>query len=370
MTYDAVVVGAGFAGATVARRLADAGRRVLVLDQRPHVAGNAFDERDAYGVLIHSYGPHLFHTNSQLVVDFLSRFTAWRPYEHRVLARHDGQLYPIPINRTTLERFFGVSLADEAAAEALLAAQRESIAEIRSSEDVVLAGVGRRLYEAFFRGYTRKQWLREAAELDRSVTARIPVRLDRDDRYFTDRFQALPAAGYTPMFVRMLDHPGIELRLATAWTPAERRLAPVTVWTGPVDQWFGHRYGALPYRSLRFEHQHLPGVERQQSVGTVNEPDAAVPYTRTTDFGWLEGVTRSGTSIVREYPLPDNGGDPYYPVPTAEAKALYARYQADADAERGVVFVGRLAQYRYYNMDQVVAAALTAAEHLLERGAP
>lgn len=362
--WDVLVVGAGFAGAVLARRCADAGRSVLVIERREHLAGNACDERDAHGLLVHRYGPHIFHTNSERVVAWLSRFTAWRPYEHRVRAVREGRQFPIPINRTTLERFFGVELADDAAAEALLARVREPRASVRTSEDVALAGVGRALFEAFIAGYTRKQWGRPASALDASVVARIPVRTDRDDRYFTDRHQAMPAAGYHALFAAMLDHPGIRVELGTAWDAARHRaLARHLVWTGPLDAFFDRRFGPLPYRSLRFAHEHVPDVGLIQEVGTLNHPDPAVPFTRITEFKHLTGDTAPGSSLVREFPQDE--GEPYYPVPAPESKTLAARYAALADGESDVTFLGRLAQYRYYNMDQVVAAALVRADQLL-----
>lgn len=358
-----LVVGAGFAGATCARRLAEAGEPVVVVDRRPHVAGNAYDHIDAHGVLVHAYGPHIFHTNSERVVAFLSRFTEWRPYEHRVLAAVDGQLLPIPINRTTINRLYGLDL-DEAGVLAFLESVRVPCAGARSSEDAVLGSVGRDLCDKFFRGYTRKQWGLDLSELSAGVAARIPTRSNDDDRYFTDRFQAMPAQGYTQLFQRMLDHRLIEVRTGVDFRalrsqPFWQRI----VYTGPLDEYFDHRLGRLPYRSLRFEHEHLPARGLVQDVGTINYPNQHA-YTRITEFRHLTGQAHSGTSVVREYPQAE--GDPYYPIPTAENDALFRRYHALAEAEAGVLFVGRLAQYRYYNMDQVVAAALHACDELLQ----
>lgn len=359
-----LVVGAGFAGAIVAERLAAAGHDVVVFEERTHLAGNAFDERDAHGVLVHRYGPHIFHTGSAAVVDYLSRFTAWRPYVHRVLARlPDGRLAPLPINRTTLGMVTGQALEDDQAAAVLLERLREPHPGRRTSEEVVLDSVGRQLYELFFRGYTRKQWGRDPAELDPSVTSRIPTRTSTDDRYFSDAHQAMPADGFTPLFERLLHHPRIRVELGRRFNPAtDRNGWSHLVYTGPIDLFFGHRLGRLPYRSLRFEHQHLPDTAWFQPVGVVNEPAPDVPFTRTTEFKHLTGQIHSGTSIVREYPQDD--GEPYYPVPAFEAKALHARYAALAEAETGVSFVGRLAQYRYLNMDQAAAAALALARTL------
>ncbi|PTT81667.1 UDP-galactopyranose mutase [Pelomonas sp. HMWF004] len=366
-THDHLIVGAGFAGVVCARVLADAGRRVLVIDRRPHIAGNAHDRLDAHGVLIHDYGPHIFHTNSKRVFEFLSRFTDWRFYEHRVLAKVDDQLLPIPINRTTINQLYGLALSGEEVI-AFLERAREPRHPLRTSEDVVLNSVGRDLCDKFFRGYTRKQWGLDLSELSAGVAARIPTRTDDDDRYFNDSFQFMPAQGYTALFERMLDHPGITLQLACDHaTLRDTAPAPHTVYTGPIDAYFEHCFGALPYRSLRFEHEHRTDTDRLQPVGTVNYPNDHA-YTRVTEFKHLTGQQCAGTSIVREYAQAD--GDPYYPIPRPENEALYRRYAELAERQTHVTFVGRLAQYRYYNMDQIVAAALTACEGLLTPAAP
>lgn len=355
--YDVMVVGAGFAGAVMAERLASqAGKRVLVVDRRPHIGGNAYDRRDDAGVLIHQYGPHIFHTNSTEIVEYLSRFTDWRPYEHRVLADVDGKLVPFPINRTTLNLLYGLDLHSDAEVTAFLKRSAEPKGDIATSEDVVVAAVGRELYETFFRGYTRKQWGLDPSELDKAVAARVPARTDDDDRYFQDRFQAMPAEGYTAMFARMLDHPNIEVLLDSDYRDV-RAAYPHThlVYSGPIDEFFDYRYGKLPYRSLRFEHETLE-QEWLQPVAVVNYPDESVPFTRITEYKHLTGQTHERTSITREYPCAE--GDPYYPVPRPDNQALYKRYEALAQAESGVTFVGRLATYRYYNMDQIVGQAL------------
>lgn len=362
MNVDVLVVGAGFAGAVCAERLASAGRTVHVVDHRGHLGGNAHDEADAHGVRVHRYGPHIFHTNAPRVVEYLSRFTAWRPYEHRVLAQVDGRLLPMPINLDTLNGLYGLAL-DEAGARAWLARVREPRSPIRTSEDVVLDAVGRDLYERFYRGYTRKQWGLDPSELAASVAARIPVRTDRDSRYFTDAHQAMPLDGYSALFARLLDHPRISVELGVPFAQARARVRHrLLVYTGPIDEFFDHVHGRLPYRSLRFEHEHLPGVERFQPVGTVNYPNDHA-FTRITEFKHLTGQAHPGTSIVREFPQAE--GDPYYPVPRDESQALYRRYAALAEAQADVLFVGRLASYRYYNMDQVVGAALAACDRLL-----
>lgn len=360
-----LIVGAGFSGAACARLLAEAGHRCVVIDRRPHLAGNAYDHIDGNGVLVHAYGPHIFHTNSQRVFDWLSRFTAWRPYEHRVRAQVRGRLFPVPINRTTINGLYGFSLDEEGVAQ-FLDQVRVPCSAPRTSLDSVLSAVGPELCDLFFRGYTRKQWGMDLSELNASVAARIPTRTNDDDRYFTDRYQAMPLEGYTRLFERMLDHPLIEVCLAEEFDQARARVSHERlIYTGPIDAYFRCVHGPLPYRSLRFEHEHLPDVSHYQEVGTVNFPNEHL-WTRITEFKHLTGQVHEGTSIVREYPCSE--GDPYYPIPTESNQALYERYQALAEREQGVYFVGRLAQYRYYNMDQAVAAAMALAGRLLEPG--
>jgi len=354
--FDYLVVGGGFAGCVLAERLASQlDRRVLIVDRRDHIGGNAYDFYDEAGVLVHRYGPHIFHTNAPRVVDYLSQFTEWHPYVHRVLAEVDGQLLPIPINLTTINRLYGLKL-DPAGAAAFLAARATPGIEIRSSRDVVVSQVGEDLYRKFFEGYTRKQWGMDASRLDKAVTARVPTRTDADDRYFQDKFQSMPAAGYTRMFQRMIDHPNIRFLPGTSYadvkdTVPHRHL----IYSGPVDEFFGYCYGRLPYRSLRFEHCTLdrPWFQR---VAVVNYPAPEVPYTRITEYKHLTGQSLPRTSITREFP--SDHGDPYYPIPTPENAALYRRYEALAEQTPGVTFTGRLGTYKYYNMDQVVAQSL------------
>ena len=363
--YDVLIVGAGFAGSVLAERLAaDGGKRVLLCDRRSHIAGNAYDHRDAAGILVHKYGPHIFHTNSEAVVDYLSRFTKWRPYEHRVLAAVDNQLLPIPINRTTLNKLYGLDLSSEAEARAFLASRAEPLAEIRTARDVVIAQVGEDLYRRFFEGYTRKQWGLDPSELDKMVTARVPTRETIDDRYFLDRFQAMPAEGYTKMFENMLDHDNIRIELGTDYRELRSAgIAAHTIFTGPIDEFFDHRFGALPYRSLQFRHETLD-QRRLQPVAVVNYPDPTVPYTRITEYKHLTGQIHPKTSISYEVAVAD--GDPYYPIPRPENEALYKRYAALAAARDDVSFVGRLGTYRYYNMDQVIGQALATYRRMTE----
>jgi UDP-galactopyranose mutase len=353
--FDWLIVGAGFAGSVLAERLASQrDERVLLIDRRPHIGGNAYDRYDDAGVLMHQYGPHIFHTNSEAVFEYLSQFTRWRPYEHRVLAEVDGMLVPIPINLDTVNRLYGLNLDSDQLAQ-WFASRAEHRDEIKTSEDVVVSTVGRELYEKFFRGYTKKQWGVEPSELDKSVTARVPTRLNRDDRYFSDQFQFMPVHGYTRMFERMLDHPNISVMLQTDFEELRnevfyRRL----IFTGPIDEYFNFRFGKLPYRSLRFEHVTLDEA-RHQPVAVVNYPQTQA-YTRVTEYKHLTGQEHPKTSLTYEFPTDE--GDPYYPVPRAENAEIYKRYEKLAIAQQNVWFVGRLATYRYYNMDQVVGQAL------------
>ena len=359
--YDFLIVGAGFAGSVVAERMARGfDKKVLLIDRRPHIAGNAYDHYDAHGILVHRYGPHIFHTNSSEVFDYLSQFTEWRPYEHRVLASVDGKLVPVPINLDTVNLLYNLRLTSSEV-EQYLASKAEACPRIKTSEDVVVSKVGRELYEKLFRNYTRKQWGIDPSELDAQVTARIPVRTDQDDRYFTDRFQAMPRDGYTRMFENMLDHPNITLALGTDFRDVVDEVSfRELVYSGPVDEYFDFRFGKLPYRSLRFEHRTLATTQHQK-VAVINYPNDHL-YTRVTEFKHLTGQINPQTSIVYEYPTSE--GDPYYPVPREENAQLYKQYAVLADAHPEVHFVGRLATYKYYNMDQVVGQALTLCSKL------
>ena len=366
--YDTLIVGAGFAGSVLAERLAtELGQRVLVVDKRSHIAGNAYDHYNDDGLLVHRYGPHIFHTNAKRVFDYLSRFTEWRPYEHRVLASVDGQLVPIPINLDTINTLYGLKLTSFEV-EKFFASVAEPRTPIRTSEDVVVNAVGEELYRKFFRNYTRKQWDLDPSELDASVTARVPTRTNRDDRYFTDTFQAMPLHGYTRMFERMLDHPNIHVMLNADFQELRDVIPYKTlVYTGPVDEYFDFRFGKLPYRSLRFRHE-TQDVAQFQPVAVINYPDEAVPHTRITEYKHLTGQVNAKTSITYEFPAAE--GDPYYPIPRPENQTLFKRYEALADATPDVTFVGRLATYRYYNMDQVVGQALATYRRLRTRQTP
>jgi UDP-galactopyranose mutase len=365
--FDYLVVGAGFAGSVIAERLAaGSGKKVLLCDKRNHIGGNAHDHYNEDGILVHKYGPHIFHTNCQRVYDYLSRFTEWRPYEHRVRASVDGMHLPVPINLDTLNALYGAKFTSAEAQRFLLsvAEPRESI---ETSEDIMVSRVGRELYEKFFRGYTRKQWGLDPSELDQCVMARVPVRTNRDDRYFTDTYQVMPKRGFTRMFENMLDHPNIRILLNADYQDI-RDDVPYRelIYTGPIDEYFDYRFGKLPYRSLDFKHQTVD-TEWYQDAPVVNYPNEQA-FTRVTEFKYLTGQKHAQTSIVFEFPCSD--GDPYYPVPRKQNAELYSQYRALAESVPGVHFVGRLATYQYYNMDQVVAQALSVYSKLSAKATP
>jgi UDP-galactopyranose mutase len=365
--FDYLVVGAGFSGSVLAERLASQlDRRVLVVDRRRHIGGNAYDEYDDDGIRVHRYGPHIFHTNSVQIFNYLSQFTEWRPYQHRVLASVDGQLVPIPINLDTVNRLYGTSFSSFEL-EKFFASVAERREPVRTSEDVVVNAVGRELYEKFFRGYTRKQWGLDPSELDASVTARIPTRVNRDGRYFSDTYQAMPLHGYTRLFERMLAHPNIKVMLGTDFREV-RDAVPYRnlVYTGPIDAYFDYRYGRLPYRSLEFRFETFE-KESHQPVGTVNYPNENA-YTRITEFKHLTGQRHPKTTVVFEYPRAE--GDPYYPIPRRENADLYRRYERLAADTPNVMFLGRLATYKYYNMDQCVGQALATFKKIAEAQRP
>ena len=373
MKYDWLVVGAGYAGSVLAERLAtQLDHKVLVVDRRPHFAGNAYDAPDGQGVVLHQYGAHIFHTNAQRVVDYLSNFTEWRPYEHRVLAMVDGKKIPVPYNLTSLGMTFPAERA--ARLEKLLVAHAGPganlpILRLREETTGELRDLAEYIYENVYLNYTLKQWELDPAELAATVLSRVPVRVDHDDRYFQDTWQKMPAAGYTEMFRRMLDHPNIRLETGVDW----RDLGTGDTWerviyTGPIDEYFEWRHGELPYRSLRFEHEEL-STEWFQEVGVVNYPNEP-GFTRIIEQKHLTGQSAPVTTITREYPQRHVPGEnePYYPVPREANRELFRRYREEADKLDGrVVFVGRLADYQYYNMDQVAARALMVFDRIAGR---
>jgi UDP-galactopyranose mutase len=372
LKHDVLVCGAGFTGAVIAERLASVlQKRVLLIDRRPHIAGNAYDLCDPSGVLIHQYGPHIFHTNSDRVARYLSQFTEWRPYEHRVRGWVDGQFVPLPVNLTSIEMLFGVREGARINALLLNAFGPETKAPIlkmreSSSSDVRrVAGI---VYEKIFLHYTLKQWGLRPDELDSAVSARVPVHLSRDDRYFQDQFQQMPAEGYTSLFKRMLDHPLIDVQLGVSYADCMSDTAyQAVVYTGPIDEFFGHLHGALPYRSIRFEWETTDSDTLLQAVGTENYPTPASqhPYTRSTEFRFLTGQSEiDKTTRAFEFPEAYSPGlnEPYYPIPREDNQDIFRRYQKETMSLNNVFFAGRLADYQYYNMDQAVGRALACFE--------
>jgi UDP-galactopyranose mutase len=365
--FDYLIVGAGFAGSVLAERLANVlEKKVLLVEQRDHIGGNAYDYFNRDGILIHKYGPHIFHTNSRKVFDYLSHFTAWRPYEHRVLASVDGQLVPMPINLDTINKLYSLQLNSQQL-EAFFESRAEKLSKIVTSEDVVVSKVGRELYQKFFKGYTRKHWDLDPSELDASVSARVPVRTNRDNRYFTDVYQAMPAHGYTRMFQKMLSHPNVKLMLNTDYKEIVDVIPYKTmIYTGPIDSYFNYCYGRLPYRSIEFRFE-THECDIFQATGTINYPNEH-PYTRITEFKYLTGQKHHKTSVVYEYPQAE--GDPYYPIPRPENAEIYKKYQDLAKTMTNTFFTGRLATYKYYNMDQVVAQSLSVFEKITQSQPP
>ncbi len=364
-----LVVGAGFAGATIARTLAEAGLRVDIIDQRSHIGGNAHDFVNSDGERIHRYGPHLLHGNRlSPAVAFLSRFTAWTPYEHRVRALlADGTTTPLPVNRTTLEDVFDIHLADEDAARCFLDSIRHPLEKPANADDLFRTSVGEKLADIFFRPYTRKMWGVDARELDLVVGARLPVRCNRDGRYFTDSFQALPSFGYTQLFESMLDHPKIHLRLNTSFEKAMQRHYEHSFLCLPIDHYFEYIYGILPYRSIRF---HTQQSKQTQAATVINFTDAS-PYTRTTQWSLLpnSGSASNGLhTITVEEPcsMAANPGEYYYPVQTADSLRLYGLYRQLAAAQADITFCGRTGLFRYIDMIPAVTMHLEIAARYLQ----
>lgn len=377
---DFLIVGAGFSGLVAAQRLAQAGFSCVVVDRRSHIGGNAYDCYDAAGVLIHPYGPHYFRSNSSRIVAYLSQFTEWHQVSYEIKSFTHGRYWSFPINLNTFEEWLGRE-ASEAEWSDYLATHKVPIEHPQNSEDVIVSQVGWDLYRRFFEPYTLKQWKRHPRELQASVCGRIPIRLNRDNRYLTESFQAMPARGYTAMFEKMIDSPRITLRLSSDYQSEKQRTQyRHLIFTGPIDEYYEHCFGSLPYRSLRFAFETYQGEELQaresisgkknhwQPAVQVNYPDLDVPYTRTVEIKHATGQNIDATTIVREYPddwVP--GKEPFYPVPTDVTAQLYQRYHQLAEQETQVSFIGRLGTYRYYNMDQVTGMALTEADKLIAR---
>ena len=362
--YDIAIVGAGFSGSVLAERFSSEGRKVIVVEKRQHTGGNAYDHYDENGILLHDYGAHIFHTNDEKVFSYLSKFTEWRLYQHKSMAMVDGQLVPFPINRKTLEMLYGTEALKDGVEE-FLSNVKKNILNPKNAEENVIARVGTELYEKFFKGYTEKQWGRPASTLRPSVTARIPVRDNYDDRYFTDKYQVMPLHGYHNLFKHLLNNPRINLMLNTDWKDV-KDIIPYKklIFTGPVDEYFNYIYGKLKYRSLQFKYR-LYHKEYVQPVAGVKY-SSNYDFTRTIEFKHLTGQKHEFTLVSEEYPSSD--GEPYYPVPADDTEELYKKYKKEADKLDNVKFVGRLATYKYYNMDQVVASALSEFEKLIQMG--
>ncbi len=368
--FDWIIVGAGLSGATLAERLATiANKRVLVVEQRDHIGGNVWDELDEHGVLIHRYGPHIFHTNSQTVWEYLSKFTKWRPYTHRVLGCVDGTLIPLPFNLTSIERLFPKTLATRLT-EKLISTygfgKRVPILQLRAAEDDDLVFLAEYVYSKIFVNYTEKQWGMTPDKLQPSVTARVPLVISYDDRYFSDTYQAMPLEGYGRMVRNMLNHKNIHVLLNTSWEQVKQCFPNSRVaFTGAIDEFFDFRHGHLPYRSLRFEFE-THALNQYQTAAVINYPND-YEFTRITESKQLTGQTTSNTTVVREYPIPHVAGEttPYYPIPTDDNRALFERYAREAENLKiPVEFLGRLGDYAYYNMDQAVARALTRFKNI------
>lgn len=357
--FDFLIVGAGFAGCVLAERIANQlGKKALIVEKRDHIGGNSYDFYNEYGLLVHKYGPHYFRTNNKKVFDYLSQFTSWHYHQYKILASVDGQFLPLPINLDTINKLYGLSLS-VFELEEFFAKVLEPVQEIRTSEDVIVTQVGRELYEKFFKNYTKKQWELDPSELDASVCARIPIRTNRDGRYFSDKYQAMPKHGYTEMFRKMISHPSIHLLLKSDYKEIAT-LIPFDkmIYTGPIEEFFDYKYGHLPYRSLRFEFETLD-QEFYQPVSQVNYPND-YDFTRIVEIKHATGQKHHKTTIVREYP--SDQGDPYYPIPREKNRLLYERYKKESGKLKDVYFIGRLADYKYYNMDEVVARALELFE--------
>jgi UDP-galactopyranose mutase len=378
---DYLIVGAGFSGLVLAERLCAAGRKCTVVDRRSHIGGNSDDRLDSHGVRIHSYGPHYFRSDDEAVVRYLSRFTQWTPCIYKVQSFTKGRYWSFPVNLATYEQLVGHP-ATETEFAAWLDRERIPIADPKNSEEAVLAKAGRTLYELFFKGYTQKQWKRSPAELDASVCGRIPIRTDRNDAYLRESFQALPKDGYHALFENLVAASGenMTLLLGTDYRDvAKTASCKHLFYSGAIDEYYGYRFGPLPYRSLRFEHEYFdaPTLAARLPVSGKPgfwQPALQVNYPNDYDFTRIVEMKHAtlqqcpGSTIVREYPADwQPGAEPYYPVPSPESAALYARYKAIADKEPRVSFIGRLGNYRYINMDQVVTSSLALAAKFLEK---
>jgi len=355
MRIHYLIVGAGFAGCTLAERIAtQLNKRVMLIEKRHHIGGNAYDYFNEDGILVQKYGPHIFHSNSRVVWEYLSQYTEWNEYVHRVIAKVNGKGVFLPINLVTMEQLYDREFTTKSLCR-FLEKRRCRIDKIVNARDVVVSQVGEELYDLFFKNYTKKQWGVYPEELDPQVAQRFPLRLNRDTRYFTDKYQGIPKDGYTKMFEKMLDNSTIDLILGVDFRAIVDSITfDNLIFTGPIDYFFDYVLGKLPYRSLTFELETL-NMEQYQDVAVVNYP-TDYDFTRITEFKHFYYQKNTKTTICREYPQAE--GDPYYPIPNPESQNLYHQYKLKAEKQQGVHFVGRLAQYSYLDMDQVVLLAL------------
>ncbi|MFX1293624.1 MAG: UDP-galactopyranose mutase [Promethearchaeota archaeon] len=362
MVFDFLIVGAGFSGSVLAERLASQlNKKILIIDRRDHVGGNCFDYYNDFGVLVHKYGPHYFRTNSEEVFQYLSKFTEWRKYEYRIKSYIDGELYPFPVNRDTLNKFFKVNLKTEEEARAFLDGKRVKIENPRNSEDQIVSQAGWEIYNAFFKNYTKKQWDLFPHELDASVTGRISIRTNTDDRYFNEKYQIIPLNGYYKLFERSLNHSNITMKLNVEFRSIQNKIKYKNlIYTGCIDEFFNYKFGKLPYRSLEFKHENY-NKEFYQKWVQINYPNE-FEYTRIVEIKHATGQKTPKTTIIKEYPRGE--GDPFYPIPREENQNLYEKYKKEANKLKNVIFIGRLAQYKYLNMDQVVKNALNTFKWL------
>ena len=359
--YKYVIVGAGLTGITIAERIAtQLQERVLVIEKRNHIGGNVYDEYNADGILVQMYGPHTFHTDDKEVFDYVCQYCDWHDYQHRVLSYVDGNFVPMPISLETINRLYNMNLSEDEM-DSFIESRKIDIEEIKTSEDVVLSQAGKDIYEKFFKYFTMKQWGVSPAELDKSVISRIPFRKNRDTRYFTDKYQGNPRGGFTRMCTRMLDHPEIHVLLNTDYKDVIDHISyEKLIYTGPVDYYFDYKFGKLKYRSIQFKFE-THDCDSYQPVASTRWP-MDYDYTRITEFKKMTGQKNDKTTILKE--IPCEGEEPFYPFPSAESKALADQYREEASREKNVIFIGRLAEYKYYDMDDVVRKALDCFEKL------
>lgn len=360
MKIDILIIGAGISGAVLAERYAAIGKKVLILEKRPHIAGNCYDYIDENGILVSKYGAHLFHTNEEDVWNYVNKFGDWYDWEHKVLAKVDGKLVPIPVNITTVNKLFNLSISNEEEMKAWLEKNRIDIEEPKNGREAVLSKVGPELYEKMFRHYTKKQWDKYPEELDASVLNRIPVRTNYDDRYFSDKYQALPKGGYTKLFERILAHPNIHVELNTDYFDVKDEVTGYSklFYTGPIDRFFEFKHSLedkLEYRSINFVSETV-NKDLFQENSVVNYPGTEVEYTRIIEYKHFGNQQAGKTTIVKEFTVDD--GEPYYPVPNKKNREIYERYKNEAEQLKDIYFVGRLANYKYFNMDQAFKNAL------------